>query len=343
MFLSLTSKQRDKNNKKKQLGYTLYALFVFIKIFYDIFLLLKNLRLYVWVGETFYPLIYSLDLKETKGFWMNNYIGVDVGCTKMYLCAKVNGEYIGRRAATGLDCSKEKIKKEVDDFIKALPFVPNGVGMALPGLVEGNHKVTFSDINSLNGVTTDFFSDGRFRVKFINDVKAATLAEVSNYKRHDTIAVIMSGSGIATGVYSKGQMFNGANNFAGELGYCIIQTKDGPRTVDSLSGGVGILKMAGCAIDEFLNKIERNDSDSLALLEKAGYYFGFVLTNMMHLFNPDIIVVGGSTSTYKGYMEKAIETAEKYTLPDIYNSCKILTPKDPKRIVALGAIELIKN
>jgi glucokinase len=275
--------------------------------------------------------------------YMKNYMGVDVGCTKIYMCIKVNNVYIEKRAATGLNCSKEKIKKEINDFIKTLPFTPDGVGMALPGLVEGNRSVKFSDINSLNGVNTDFFSDGRFKVKFINDVKAATLAEVANYKDNDTIAVIMSGSGIATGVYSKGQMFNGANNFAGELGYCIINTEDGPRTVDSLSGGMGILKMAGCSIDEFLNKIESNDSDSLALLEQSGYYFGLVLTNMMHLFNPDIIVVGGSTSTYKGYMEKAVETAEKYTLPDIYNSCKILKPKDPKRIVALGAMELVKK
>ena len=273
---------------------------------------------------------------------MKKFIGVDVGCTKMFIYSKFNNMHFERKASTGLNCSKEKIKEEIDTFIKELPFVADGIGMALPGLIEDNKMVKFSDISDLSGVTTDFFSEPGFEVKFINDVKAATLAEVSNYRNNDTIAIIMIGSGLATGVYTKGQMINGANNFAGELGYCIIQTENGPRTVDSLSGGMAILKTADCSIDEFLTRIENNEEETLGLLKKAGYYCGLVLTNMMHLFNPDIIVVGGSTSTYKGYMEEALKTAETYTLKDIYKSCRIVKAKDPKRIVALGAIELMK-
>ena len=42
-------------------------------------------------------------------------------------------------------------------------------------------------------------------------------------------------------------------------------------------------------------------------------------------------------------MEKAISTAKEYTLKDTYNCCTIVKPKDQKRIVALGAVEYIKN
>lgn len=272
-----------------------------------------------------------------------NYVGIDIGCTKMYICAMVNGEYIEEKTATGFNVTKENLKNNIDKFIEKLPYKPDGVGIALPGLVVGDYMVKFSDLSSLNGITTDYFSEGRFKVRFINDVKSATVAEVANNKEKDTIAVIMAGTGLAIGVYSQGKILKGCNGFSGELGYCMINTENGAQTVDSVSGGNGILNIARCSAPELLEKLNNNDTKAIELIEKAGYYFGLILTNIMHLYNPDLIIVGGSTSTYKGYMENALETCKKYTLEDIYNSCVITTPKDSRRIVALGAIEYIKS
>lgn len=274
---------------------------------------------------------------------MKNVVGVDIGCTKMLLYAKVDGKDVEHKVPTGLNCSKEYLKGEIDRFIEGLPFELEGLGMAVPGLVDGDSRVQFSDIQTLSGITTDYFSEGKVPCRFINDVKAATLAEAVNYPERDTIAVIMAGSGIALGVYSKKHMFTGAGGFAGELGYCVMQTENGGRTLDDLAGGIGILQTAGCDIDSFLDKINQEDVQTLALLEQAGYYFGLALTNVMHLFNPDVMVIGGSTSTYKGYMDSAIKTAEKYTLQDVFSQCSVHTPKDNKRIVALGAIEYLRT
>ncbi|MEM9773058.1 MAG: hypothetical protein AAF902_00650 [Chloroflexota bacterium] len=67
------------------------------------------------------------------------------------------------------------------------------------------------------------------------------------------------------------------------------------------------------------------------------------MTNIQHLFNPEIIVVGGSTATYPGYMEEALAIAEKHTTNDFFKRCQIVRAKDNKRIVALGAIEFAKS
>jgi glucokinase len=67
------------------------------------------------------------------------------------------------------------------------------------------------------------------------------------------------------------------------------------------------------------------------------------LINVIHLFNPSKIVVGGSTATFPGYMETALKTAEEFTIPEMFDSCKITTPRDEKRIIALGAIEYMKS
>ncbi|MEI0738085.1 ROK family protein [Paenibacillus sp. JTLBN-2024] len=274
---------------------------------------------------------------------MEKIVGVDIGCTKMYMYAEHEGKTFENKVPTGLDCPRERLKQELDAFIERLPFEPEGVGMAVPGLVEGDHRVQLSDVRSLSGIIADYFGAGRFPVRFINDVKSAAVAETVHYKDKDTIAVIMAGSGTALGVYSKGRMFTGAHGFAGELGYCIIQTAEGPQRLDSVAGGIGILQQAGCGIDEFLERINRNEPAAMQLIARAGEYFGMALTNVIHLFNPDVIVVGGSTATYPGYMEHALETAQKHTLPDMFGACLIAPAKDNKRIVALGAMEYMRS
>lgn len=274
---------------------------------------------------------------------MKHYVGIDIGCTKMYFYAVVNGEYIEYKDSTGLDCPKERIKEAFEKFLAKLPYTPDGVGMAIPGLVKGDYMVEFSDMNSLNGVTNDYFSEGRFPLRFINDVKAATVCEIANHPDSNTIAVIMAGSGIALGVYTDGKFVTGTHGFAGELGYCIFNSENGPVKLDDVAGGIGILNLAKCDAPTLLSRLKANDSTALSLIQQAGKYFGLALTNVIHLFNPDTIVVGGSTSTYKGYMETALATARLYTLEDLYKTCTITSPKDMKRIVALGAMEYVKS
>ncbi|MEM7112230.1 MAG: ROK family protein [Chloroflexota bacterium] len=271
---------------------------------------------------------------------MLNAIGVDIGCTKMHLTAKVNGGYVDRRASTGLDCEIEHIKQEIDTFIGTLPYKVDVLGLAVPGLVDGDSTVKYSDVYNLNGVDIEYFTDGKMSGKIINDVKAATWAEVPNYPSSKTIAVIMCGTGIAVGVYNNGEIFLGGRGYAGELGYCILGESEGkPKTVDELAGGASILRRAKCSANELLERLGKKETEASQIIREVGRNFGYTLTNILHLFNPDIIVVGGSTATYPGYMEEAVATVEKHTIKDIFNSCQIVGAKDNKRIVALGAIE----
>ena len=90
-------------------------------------------------------------------------------------------------------------------------------------------------------------------------------------------------------------------------------------------------------MEALLAALERDEEWAKAIIEEAGHYFGLALVDVLHSFNPEVLVVGGSTATYKGYMEAAVRTAEAYTYPAIWQDCRIVRPQDPKRIVALGA------
>ena len=274
---------------------------------------------------------------------MEQLVGIDIGGTKMLMCAPCGDGYRERRILTGRDCPPERILQEWETFLQELPYRPRGVGVAIPGLVDGN-RVQLSDVLPLlAGVTTEDFGKGRFPVTFLNDVKAAVLAEAAQYPADKTVAVIMSGTGIALGVCQNRIPFEGGRGFAGELGYSVTDTPDGIQPFCRLAGGAALLKKAGCSPEELWRRLQSDDKEAQGLIREAGRYFGIAMTNVIHLFNPDVLVVGGSTATYPGYLEAAQEAVNAYTLEDFRTSCLIAHPHDEKRIVALGAMEHIRR
>lgn len=267
---------------------------------------------------------------------MEQLVGIDIGGTKMLMCAPCGDGYRERRILTGRDCPPERILQQWETFLQELPYRPRGVGVAIPGLVDGN-RVQLSDVLPLlAGVTTEDFGKGRFPVTFLNDVKAAVLAEAAQYPADKTVAVIMSGTGIALGVCQNRIPFEGGRGFAGELGYSVTDTPDGIQPFCRLAGGAALLKKAGCSPEELWRRLQSEDKEAQGLIREAGRYFGIAMTNVIHLFNPDVLVVGGSTATYPGYLEAAQEAVNAYTLEDFRTSCLIAHPHDEKRIVALG-------
>lgn len=269
---------------------------------------------------------------------MKNYVGIDIGGTKMHLLAEYGDKYIEKRVITGINATKIYLKQEIERFFLELPFNPEGIGIAIPGLVENAKKVITSDVvPSLNGLNADFFSVDRCQVNLINDVQAALNEEAVHYPDELTITVIMNGTGIAAATKTNRKPILGAKNWAGELGFAPLSIDGAVCTVDSLSSGAAILQKAGTNLETFLSMLEKGDAKAIKIINDAGFYFGLAIAFLINVINPNVIVVGGSTSTYQGYMKIAEETARKYALPDSFNVCEITDPKDLKRIVALGA------
>ncbi|UYO99484.1 ROK family protein [Oceanotoga sp. DSM 15011] len=271
-------------------------------------------------------------------------IGIDIGGTKMYMLAEHDGKYIEKKVPTGKEIKPEMLKKYIIDFIKDLPFEVEGIGMAIPGLVEDENKVNFSNVvPGLNGLKSEYFSYKGAKVKFINDVKAALVEEASYYPEDYTVSVFMAGTGIAVATKTNKEIVYGANSWAGEIGFAPIAVKDKVYKLDELSSGASILKKFDGNVEELIKKLENEDKEAEKIIREAGYYFGIGLAITINLFNPNIIVVGGSTSTYKNYFETALEVASENALKQAFESCEIKRPKDMKRIVALGARKYLEK
>ena len=275
---------------------------------------------------------------------MEHFVGVDIGGTKMAFCARGRDGYLEKQIPTGNTFLAAQVKQELDLFLQSLPFSVDGVGVAIPGLVSQDREVIRCDaIPGIIGMSAEFLSQGKFPVHFLNDLRCAALAEAANYPKDYLIAVALAGSGTALGIVDAGHLLTG-RGFAGELGYTCMATKDDSVfLVDDMSGGNALLRRTGVSLNTFLSRIRENDPEALEEVRRAGFYFGLALANVIGIFNPHVLVVGGGMTSYPGYFEAALASCKQHALAQSLEGCLITRPKDEKRIVVLGAMEFIRR
>jgi glucokinase len=154
-----------------------------------------------------------------------------------------------------------------------------------------------------------------------NDANLAALAEA----RHgagkgvrDLIYLTVS-TGIGSGVVADGRLLLGANGIAAEAGHMTLSL-DGPLCgcgnrgcLEAYASGTGLANRATEAvaagrasslsrIQEELTAVHISDAadegDALAqeLIDQAGHALGVGVRNLLHLFNPSVVVIGGGVS-----------------------------------------------
>ncbi|MET3574446.1 ROK family protein [Bhargavaea ullalensis] len=268
--------------------------------------------------------------------------GIDIGGTKMLMLAECEGKRISKTVPTGARCTPEKIREAIDAFVGELPDSVGRLGIAIPGLVENADTVVVSDVLPLiAGMDAGFLKSGH-SVHLLNDVKAALLHETAGDERTDT-AVIMAGTGIAMGMKQNGQVITGCRGWAGELGSMPIPTSQGVRTLDELAGGAGILNSADMDAGTLLQQLKEGDEAAKAVVRSAGEYFGLALSTVIHLLNPEKIILGGGTIRYDGYLQAAVRTAQANTLPELWEACTIRKAQEAQHMVALGAMRFAEQ
>lgn len=271
-----------------------------------------------------------------------SFIGIDIGGTKMLVSGEVENRIISKRYPTGKEISFSSILDNYNSFLIEYNIEPKALGIAIPGLIDGN-KVTACDVvPSLEGIGPKDFSSS-YPVEFINDVNGAMVEESSNHSNKSNLIVIMIGTGIGMSIKIDGRETIGATGFTGELGYTTVNTKEGPTYLDNVSAGVGILKKFGGTAEELNEALDREDQHALKVIEEAGNYMGMALASTISLLNPEVIIIGGGTSHYRGYFETIVKKTQEYTLPVLYNPVEIKRTTNPGMTVVNGCLKISKR
>ena len=211
-----------------------------------------------------------------------------------------------------------------------------GVGIAVAGPVDAETGTLYEPPNllSLDGVSLKSLweKDLGCPVYVGNDATLAALGEFHHGAGHEareqgsspkTLVYVTVSTGIGGGVVERGRMILGAHGLAGEVGHMTIDyNASAPACVcgsrgclESLASGTAIARIArekvavpggsGSTLAALAPAITSEAvfeaagaGDTLAqeIIEDAVNALGVGLANILHLFNPDMVVLGGGVT-----------------------------------------------
>ena len=169
-------------------------------------------------------------------------------------------------------------------------------------------------------------------VQLLKDANAAALAEhrMGAGRGTRTMIYVTLSTGIGGGLILNGELFEGPNGTAGEIGHVTID-EYGPicncgnrGCVETKASGIAIARRAAALIAAGTLHIEGTHEPSAArviaaarsgnvaaaaLIGEAGRSVGLALVGIIHLFNPEVIVLGGGLIHAGALLLTPIETA----------------------------------
>ncbi len=235
-------------------------------------------------------------------------------------------------AQAGPDAVIEGICATINEVLSAKALEPSrllGIGIAAAGIIDSaNGKVIFSpNLPGWHEVPLRDAIEQQFGIPTYlgNDANLAALGEWHfgvGEKVANLIYVTVS-TGIGGGIIADGKLYTGACGAAGEIGHMTIDV-NGPRCRcgnvgcwEALASGTALAREAVMRITEGartsiielvggdVSKIDAKivglaarQGDELAqdLVSHLGYYFGVGLANLVNIFNPELILIGGGVA-----------------------------------------------
>ncbi|GAA4324516.1 ROK family transcriptional regulator [Mucilaginibacter gynuensis] len=230
------------------------------------------------------------------------------------------------------------------------------VGIGMPGFINVNEGVNYSYLQTEGESLVQYLERAtELTVHLDNDSSLVALSElrfgIARSKRD--AMVINLGWGIGLGMIIGGELFRGHNGFAGELSH-IPLSEDGAlcscgkqgcleaeasmlvvaqKAVEGIRNGrVSILqqtlnsknesKLIGDALMAAANK---GDQYAIELLTEAGYKIGKALSILIHIMNPECIILSGRGALVGKILLAPIQQALiKYCIPRLAANTEVL-------------------
>ncbi|MDN3018524.1 ROK family glucokinase [Paenibacillus sp. BSR1-1] len=253
-----------------------------------------------------------------------------------------------------------------------------GIGMGAPGPVDYKTGIILNVVNlgwkdnyplkeSLEAATS-------LPAVIENDANCAALGEMwqgAGNGAKDLVCVTL-GTGVGGGVIANGNIVQGVNGAAGEIGHITSIPFGGAPCncgktgcLETVASATGIVRLGNEALlidgsnGELAEKHAANgnitakdvfdsarNGDLLAkkVLDDVSFHLGFALANIANTLNPEKIVLGGGVSKAGDILLKSVrENFEKYAFSSVKDSTKLAVATLGNDAGVLGAAYLIKN
>lgn len=251
-----------------------------------------------------------------------------------------------------------------------------GVGLATPGTVNvRDGLLIFSPNLQWRNVPFGqiFHQHTGLPVLVDNDANAAAMGEhlFGVGRQVDDFILIFAGVGIGGGLFLRGELYRGASGYAGEIGhtnfmvepyrppcrcgnrgcwetfanqYALTERMRARLEVGrySLVSRLMTEQHAPLSISLIVEAADAGDAEALEALTETGYLMGLGVANLVNIFNPELIILGGPLSVAGAYYLPAIEEAVRRTaLPEIQQQVQIVLSGFGADASLIGAVALV--
>ncbi len=227
------------------------------------------------------------------------------------------------------------------------------VGIEMPGLVNQEKSINssyFPEIENLNLKIGEIFG---LPVFIDNDSRMRTFAEfhfgLARGKKN--VLMVHVDWGIGLGIIADGRLYAGKSGYSGELGHipfvengnlCIcgkigcLETVASAQAItrqarEGIEGGISslITGLTGNDLEKVNSDIVLQaalcgDQFSISIFSNAGFWLGRGIANLIQLFNPELVIIGGKMAEAGPFMNAPIQQAiYTYSNTDISNDTEI--------------------
>ncbi len=271
--------------------------------------------------------------------------------------------HIDKSSVNSLMKNIKEVVNRLQEIAKEKEIVLSKIALGIAGLIEKDGLIRRSpNIRCIDGINIKSLLKNELElpVEVENDANIAALGEFTfgAGKASRVLYCITLGTGIGGGLIIDGEIFHGSKGLASELGHMIIDP-NGPLCncgnrgcLEAFSSGTAIVRMAKEAnIDterkltplRVYNLAKQGNIKAKKIFEEIGYYLGIGLTNLIHLINPDTIVIaGGVVEAWDLFSPSMLKAFQKHAFRAAIEGIKV-KPGELKQMAGLWGAAAMLN
>jgi glucokinase len=307
------------------------------------------------------------------------YVGVDLGATKILATAFDGSMKVlaSEKSKTPREEEAKAVVRAIVDSVRAVVASAgaseplSGIGIAVPGPLDREKGIVLYTPNmGFKDYRLGQELEGLFGAPVFleNDVQAGVYGELragALRGRKNAVGVFV-GTGIGGGIVIDGKLYRGSSGSAGEVGHMTLHdggalcgcgnygclealasrtaiAKDAAALAISgkapallASAGTDIRKYRSSA---FRDSVEGGDKSVRRAMDRAAYWLGVGLANIVHVLNPEVIVLGGGVVVRFGarIRDGAVASMQEHLLPGLAGTVEVLLAELGDLSVSTGA------
>lgn len=303
-------------------------------------------------------------------------IGVDLGGTQMRVARFDAHLAIQERLAEPTNASEGRdrvIARLLDLIARVTPDDAaslDGIGVSVPGPINPHEGTVVKPPNlpGWHNVPIRKLIQERFGCPTYlgNDANVAALAEATRgaARGYRYVLYLTVSTGIGSGVIDDGHLLVGAQGLGAEAGHMVMVVDGEVMDIETVASGTAIARQAvarlragepsairakvGNDLDSVTSKIvgqaaAEGDPLALELIRRAGFMVGLAVASLLHVFNPQIVVIGGGVSNAGELLFAPLrEAVTEYVLDPAYcEDVPIVQAALGDNVALIGAAALV--